>query len=95
MAELRKEVAAISRALSKRGSAAFEEARDRAEGAYDDASGRARAAARHVQEQAHAVTEAARENPGTAATLLTAVGVLGFLLGFVAGHSASDDRRRR
>lgn len=56
----------------------------------DEASGQARKAVEHVRQQAQAVGEAVKENPGTAATVLTSVGLLGLGLGLVIGRLIAE-----
>ena len=97
IAELKKEVTKLGKSLSARGEAIYEDLRDDAGDAYDAASKRARGAAKQVRQQAHAVSEVIRDNPGTAATVLSSAGLVGFLLGLVAGHlllSANGNARR-
>lgn len=97
IADLKKEVAKLGKSLSSRTGAMVEELRDDAGEVYDAASRRASGAARQVRQQAHAVSEAIRENPGTAATVLSSAGLLGFLLGVVVGHmlSSANGQTRR
>ena len=83
IADLKKEVTKLSKSLAERGEAAF-----------DEASNRARAAAQQARTQAHVVTEAIRENPGTAATVLSSAGIIGFVIGLVVGQALSSDDRR-
>lgn len=93
IADLRKEVAQLTKAASERGEAIYEDLRDNAEGLYDNASTRARGAAKQVRDQAHMVSEAIRDNPGTAATVLSSAGLVGFLLGLVVGQMLTGHDR--
>lgn len=96
IADLKKEVTRLSKSVAERGEAVYEDMRDQAEGAYDEASRRARRAGRQMRHQAYAVSEAIRENPGTAATVLSSAGLLGFVLGLVLGQAlSSNDRSHR
>lgn len=97
LADLKKEVGRLTKSLSERGEAAYEDFRDDAEDAYEQASRGARKAARQVRRQAYAVSEAIKDNPGTAATVLSSAGLLGFLVGLVVGQAicSSSDRSRR
>ena len=87
--DLRKEVAKLGKSLSERSEALYEDAGQ----AYDAASKRARGAARQARQQAYMVSDAIRENPGTAATVLSSAGLLGFLIGLAVGHALSNDGR--
>lgn len=78
IADLRAEVESLTDTIS-----------DRAQGLYSEASRQARGAAKQVRNQAYLVSEAARENPGTAATVLSSAGILGFLIGLAVGHAMS------
>lgn len=92
--DLRKEVSTLGKSLSARGEALYEDLRDEAEDVYENASRRARGAARQVRQQAHAVTDVIKDNPGTAATVLSSAGLLGFLIGLVVGQALSGNSRR-
>ena len=85
--ELRKEVAKLGKSLSARGEALYDEAGE----AYDTASRKARGAARQARQQAYVVSEAIRENPGTAATVLSSAGLIGLLIGIAIGHMLSNE----
>lgn len=95
--DLRKEVSKLSKTVSARTEEIYRQARDEAEEAYESASRQARGAAKQVRRQAYAVSEAIKENPGTAATVLSSAGLLGFLIGLVVGQaiSSSNDRSSR
>lgn len=95
IADLKKEVSRIGKAISARGEELYEDISDEASDAYDRASRRARGAAKQVRRQAHAVSDAIRENPGTAATVLSSAGLVGFLLGIVVGQALSGGQSRR
>ncbi|GHC63082.1 DUF883 family protein [Limoniibacter endophyticus] len=95
VAELKREIARISKSMSDRSSEGYDSLRDQADHAYHEATRRARRTAAQVRDQAHTVTEAVRENPGTAATLLTIVGVVGLAAGILIGQSQQQEQRRR
>ncbi|WP_265519601.1 hypothetical protein [Nitratireductor luteus] len=90
IADLKKEVAKIGKLLPARG----DDLREETEGAYDRVTRRARGAGKQARQQAHAVSEAIKENPGTAASVLSAAGVVGFLIGLFVGHALSGNSRR-
>ena len=71
----------LSKSLQARASDAAEEAED----AFETVKARANGAAKTVRRQAHAVSEAIGENPGTAAAVLSSAG----------GHGASGGLCRR
>lgn len=91
--DLRKEVSKLSKTVSARTEEIYNQARDEAEEAYESASRQARSAAKQVRRQAYAVSEAIKDNPGTAATVLSSAGLLGFLLGLVVGQAISGNDR--
>lgn len=95
IADLRKEITRIGKSLSTRGEELYEDLADEASDAYDAASRRARGAARQVRRQAHAVSDAIKENPGTAATVLSSAGLVGFVLGILVGQALSSGGHTR
>ncbi|NTJ41955.1 hypothetical protein G6L28_04980 [Agrobacterium larrymoorei] len=90
IAELRTQIASLSKSVSARAGVISEDASDY----IDDAKGRvqrpAQTAAQTVKSQGHNVVEAVKENPGTATSLLTVVGALGFALGYCVANAASQ-----
>ncbi|MFT4148908.1 MAG: hypothetical protein QM656_01830 [Paracoccaceae bacterium] len=90
IADLKKEMSKISKSLSARASDAMDDASD----AIEEGKGRARQAVSQVRDQAHAAVDVMRENPGTTATVLSTVGLLGFALGVVLTGTLAGDRRR-
>lgn len=84
---LTNEIARISKALASDSAEAFDDA-------YEEGRGRARAAARQVRDQAHVAADVARENPGTTATVLATVGLLGAVAGLAIASACASDRRR-
>lgn len=60
-------------------------------------NGRARASrtAQQLRSQAQAVSEVARENPGTTTAVVGVIGLLGFLAGIAVGQSLNNDTSRR
>lgn len=89
--DMRKELAKLAESVSERGEDIYEEASE----AYNGATRRARGAARQVRKQAHLVSDAIKENPGTAATVLSSTGIVGFLIGVCVGHLLSGYSRHR
>jgi uncharacterized protein YukE len=80
--ELRSQIANITAELAKSGSEMYQAGTEQAKSA---ASGATR--------QAQAVTDAIRENPGTAATVLTTTALLGVMVGFILGQTSSNHHR--
>ncbi|MBI1621041.1 DUF883 family protein [Aquamicrobium zhengzhouense] len=95
ISDLKAEVSSLTKQLSERGQEAFEKVRGEAEDLYDEASNRARSAGRQIRHQANAMSETIRENPGTAATLLSSAGLLGLLVGFLLGQSLASNHHSR
>lgn len=91
---LKSEISDMRRTLKARGEELYSDLRDEAEDVYEGASRRARGAARVVSRQTHAVTDAIRENPGTAATVLSSAGLVGFVIGLAVGHLIGTESRR-
>lgn len=91
IAELKNDIGTVTKRLASRASGAMDDAEDM----YEDGRARAAGMARQVRHQAHAVTDAARENPGTAATVATSIGLLGFVAGLVIGAMISTSPRGR
>lgn len=81
VSELRKEMEKISKSLSARVSDAVDQAGSVKEEAHQHAAG----LVNRVRDQAHAVSDAAREHPGTALTLATSIGMMGLAVGVVIG----------
>lgn len=90
VADLMREVLHINKLLSSRASDAMEDA----QGVLKDGKGRARHAVAQVRDQAHVAVGAMRDNPGTTATILSTVGVLGVVAGFVLAGIFFENRRR-
>lgn len=95
IAELKDEIARIGKSVSARGEAIYDDIAEGASDAYDTASRQARRAARKMRRQAHAVSDVMKENPGTAATVLSSAGLLGFLIGIVVGQALAGNHTRR
>lgn len=55
-------------------------------------SERAGNAAAYVQEEATTVAGAIREHPGTATTLFTLIGTIGFAIGYLVGTQSAESR---
>lgn len=94
IAELRKEIAKINKSISERGAEWVADAEEQASGIYDSAAARASRTAQQLRTQAHVVSEAARENPGTTTAVVGVIGLLGFLAGVVIGQAMNDTPRR-
>jgi ElaB/YqjD/DUF883 family membrane-anchored ribosome-binding protein len=94
IADLKREIGTLSKSLAARSSETYDRTREAAGQAYDQAKGQARGAVRQVREQAQTVADTMKENPGTAATVLSSAGLIGFILGCVVGVTmAGHDRR--
>lgn len=94
IAGLKAELAALSREAKAQAGEAAQEASEKLSGLQAGLRGRAAEGMRHVRDQAHVVQQAARENPGTAATVGTSIGVIGFLAGALAGGIIAANWRR-
>ncbi|MBB3947105.1 ElaB/YqjD/DUF883 family membrane-anchored ribosome-binding protein [Rhizobium skierniewicense] len=92
IAELRSQISSLSKSVSARAGVLSEEASEFA----DEARGRvqrvAQSAAQTVKAQSQNVVEAVKENPGTATSLLTVVGALGFALGYFVATAAQEQK---
>lgn len=102
IAELRREVSRLNRALAEQAEDAvetahgwYDSAADQASGWYDSAADRASRAARQlrsqaqsVRGQAQSVSETVRQNPGTISTAMTLGGLVGVLIGLAIARSA-------
>ncbi|WP_313618670.1 hypothetical protein [Agrobacterium sp.] len=86
IAELRSQIDSLTKSVSARAGNFSESAAD----VVGDASGRVRKVAQNVREQGYNVVEAVKENPGTATSLLTTVGILGFAIGYFIANSNSS-----
>ncbi|WP_320199333.1 hypothetical protein RMR16_003450 [Agrobacterium sp. rho-13.3] len=84
--ELRSQIASLSKSVTARAGAFSDDASE----FVDDARGRVQRAAKTVKAQGQNVVEAVKENPGTATSLLTVVGALGFALGYCVANAASQ-----
>lgn len=82
IAELKKEMGQISKAVSARASGMLEGAEE----VYDDMKDQAR-------RQAGVVSGVARDNPGTAATVALSIGLLGVLAGMALCMMAGGSRK--
>jgi len=95
IAELRKEITKINKSISARGAEMLDDASEQASDFYETASARASRTAQQLRSQAQAVSEVARENPGTTTAVIGVIGLLGFLAGIAVGQSMSNDTSRR
>lgn len=91
IAELRTQVATLTRKLSAQASHTAGQAGDVAE----EARGRLRTAVASAREGGHNVVEAARENPGTAGSALLTAGLIGVAIGYLIGTSSHYEEPRR
>jgi ElaB/YqjD/DUF883 family membrane-anchored ribosome-binding protein len=94
IAELRKEITKINKSISARGAEMLDDASEQASEFYDTAATRASRTAQQLRSQANAVSEVARENPGTTTAVVGVIGLLGFMAGFAIGQSMNDTSRR-
>ncbi len=81
ISELRKEMDRISKSMSAHVSDAVGQAGD----LRDEASRQAAGVIHRVRDQAHVVSDVARENPATAITVATSIGMLGLAAGVAIG----------
>lgn len=98
IAELKREVSRLNRALSEEaGEVAeaahgwYQNAADRASGLYSGASDRATRAARQLRSQAHNVSETVQQNPRTFSTALALGGLVGVLIGLAIARNSAPD----
>lgn len=89
VAQMRREIAKINKALADRA----EEAMDQASGWYSGATERASRATQALRSQAQSVSEQVKENPGTLSTAMVVGGLIGFALGMVVGQSTANRHR--
>ena len=89
--DLKKEMSKISKSLASYASDAAEDAED----IYEQGRGRARQVVHQMRDQAHVAADVARDNPGTTATVLSTVGLLGFAVGLVVGGMLASGGSRR
>jgi ElaB/YqjD/DUF883 family membrane-anchored ribosome-binding protein len=98
IAELKREVNRLNRALSEQAEEASETARrwyrsatDRASNLYSDASDRASRAASQLRTQAQSVSETVQQNPGTFSTAMLIGGLVGLLAGMAISRDADSE----
>lgn len=94
IADLRKEVTRLSKSNSEKGIEMLGDAADHVSEIYNTASSRGSRAAQQLKTRANAVAEVARENPGTATTVVGMVGLFGFIVGVLVGYAAGGSYRR-
>ncbi|WP_181160985.1 DUF883 family protein [Labrys okinawensis] len=94
IADLRKEISALGKSIADRSAETLERTREAASEAVDRAKGQTRASFQQAREQAYAVSDAVREHPGTAATILSSAGVVGFVIGLFVGANLLGNERR-
>lgn len=95
LTELRAEVESLGTMVREKAGEAYEDAAEFAENVFEDASSTAQGVARHVQHEAMAVAEVARENPVVTSGVLATVAVMGVALGFALGTAAADQHNSR
>lgn len=88
--ELKSEMAKIAKSVGERAADFMDDAED----LYDEGRSSARRAAHSMRRQAFYVAKVARRNPGTTATVLTTVGLLGLAVGMVLGSTVCSGNRR-
>jgi ElaB/YqjD/DUF883 family membrane-anchored ribosome-binding protein len=84
ISELRSQIATLTKSVSNRASE-FSES-----DLVEDAKSRVSRAAQNVRDQSYNVVEAVKENPGTATSVLTVVGAIGFGLGYLLATSSQQ-----
>ena len=87
IAELRREMNKINKALAERA----EEAAEQASGWYEAASDRASRTAQQLRTGARSVSETVQNNPGTVSSALVLGGAIGMLIGMMIGQSGSRE----
>ena len=90
IAELKDEISRIGRSIASGASETMEEAAD----IYGEGRGQARRAARQAANQVRFAADVARENPGTTATVLSTVALLGLAAGLLLGGMFAGGGRR-
>ncbi|MBD0416570.1 DUF883 family protein [Oryzicola mucosus] len=90
IADLKNDIANITKTLSERSEQTYQDLRAKGGEAYNRAADTARNATHQVRAQAHAVSDAIKENPGTAATVLSSAGLIGFLIGITVGQAIAN-----
>jgi ElaB/YqjD/DUF883 family membrane-anchored ribosome-binding protein len=90
VSDLRKEINTLAKAMTDRGSDTW----GRTRSAVFEAADRTGDTLREARAQAQRVSDAARDNPKTAATLLSSAGVVSFLLGFALASALRGEDRR-
>ena len=98
IAELKRQVSRLNRALSEQADEAadaaqgwYRSAADRASDWYGGASDRASRATQQLRSQAQTVSETVRQNPGTISTAVALGGLFGVLIGLALAKSAEPD----
>ena len=89
VAQLKREIAKINKSLAARAG----EAADQVNGWYDAASDRTSKAAQSLRSQAHSVSDAVKDNPGTVSSAMLLGGLIGFALGVVFAQSDASGSR--
>lgn len=92
IAELRAQISSLSKSVSARAGTLSDDASELMDEARGRAQRMAHTAAQTVKAQGHNVVEAVKENPGTATSLLTVVGALGFALGYCVANAAAEQK---
>jgi hypothetical protein len=87
--QLKREVGKLKRTLAERA----EEVSEEASAWYDAATDRASRATEALRTQAHSVSEAVRENPGTISSAMLVGGLIGFILGMVMAQNGGRHGR--
>ncbi|HWK64417.1 MAG TPA: hypothetical protein VNS34_05730 [Rhizobiaceae bacterium] len=90
VAQMKREISKLSRALAGR----TEEAAEEAGGWYNGAAERASRATQALRSQAQTVSETVRENPGTVSSAMFVGGIVGFAIGCLFSQATSDSHRR-
>ncbi|MDX8534308.1 hypothetical protein RFM41_24600 [Mesorhizobium sp. VK25A] len=98
IAELKREVNRLNRALSEQAEEAagtahgwYRSAADSASNLYSGASDRASRAASQLRTQAHSVSETVQQNPGTFSTAMLIGGLVGLLAGMAISRSSDPE----
>lgn len=94
IAQMKREIGKINKALAERAEDVVEDVVDQANGWYGSATQRASRATQALRSQASSVSETVKDNPGTVSSAMLVGGLIGFMLGMVIGQASDGNRHR-